>query len=56
MLEPGNFLAGTKLFDNEIINQNGDEMWKNMSSDVKNAYGTDFFKSRLELMKGYNSR
>merc|ERR1712110_833699 len=26
MLEPGNFLAGTKLFDNEIINRTADDL------------------------------
>ena len=56
MLEPGNFLAGTKLFDNEIINRTADDMWQNMASDVKNGYGEDFFNSRKELMKSYNNR
>lgn len=54
MLEPGNFLAGTKLFDNEIINQTGEGLWENMSTEVRNAYGDNFFKSRIELMKTYN--
>ena len=56
MLEPGNFLAGTKLFDNEIINRTADDMWQNMASEVKNGYGEDFFNSRKELMKSYNNR
>jgi len=55
MLEPGNFLAGTKLFDNEIINRTADDMWQNMASEVKNGYGEDFFNSRKELMKSYNN-
>ena len=55
MVEPGNYLAGTKLFDNEIIDQAGAQMWKNMPDEVKNAYGEGFFRSRVDLMKSYNN-
>jgi hypothetical protein len=53
MIEPGNFLAGTKLFDAKIIDQTAEGMWNKMSDEVKNAYGEELFKSRADLMKSY---
>ena len=28
-------------------------MWENMSDEVKESYGKDYFKERVEIMKGY---
>ena len=28
-------------------------MWDNMSEEVTKAYGEDYFKERVEIMKGY---
>jgi hypothetical protein len=35
MIEPGNFLAGTSLFNDKIINASANEMWNNMSEEVR---------------------
>ena len=53
MIEPGNYLAGTSLFQGEIINATGNEMWSKMNPEVRSAYGEDFFNGRIELMRKY---
>ena len=35
MIEPGNFLAGTSLFNDKIINASANEMWNNMTDEVR---------------------
>ena len=40
MIEPGNFLAGTSLFNDKIINASANEMWKFMSDEVKDSLMT----------------
>ena len=39
MIEPGNFLAGTSLFNDKIINASANEMWKFMSEEVRTGEG-----------------
>ncbi len=53
MIEPGNFLAGTSLFNDKIIEQSSNEMWNYMSDEVKCAYGKDYFDERKQIMKSY---
>ena len=35
MIEAGNYLAGTSLFSDKIINDSANEMWDNMSDEVR---------------------
>jgi len=53
MIEPGNFLAGTSLFNDQIIEQSANEMWNFMSDEVKSSYGKDYFEERKQIMRSY---
>ena len=35
------------------IEADSQAMWENMSEEVTEAYGTEYFKERVEIMKGY---
>jgi hypothetical protein len=37
MIEPGNFLAGTSLFNDKIIEASANDMWNFMSEEVSLA-------------------
>ena len=52
-IEPGNFIAGTKILTSKKIEDDAKAMWDNMSDEVTEAYGKDYFKERVEIMKGY---
>ena len=39
MIEAGNYLAGTSLFSDKIINDSADEMWNNMSEEARYSEG-----------------
>ncbi len=54
MIEPGNYLAGTSLFEGKIIDATAEAMWNKMSPEVKGAYGREFFDSRSQLMRSYS--
>ena len=53
MIEPGNFLAGTKLFNHKIIDAQAKKMWQDMPDEVKNAYGEVYFNQKVALMDTY---
>ena len=55
IIEPGNFIAGTKILTDKKIESDSNEMWSNMSDEVKAAYGEDYFNERVKIMKGYMS-
>lgn len=55
MIEPGNYLAGTQLFNDEIIDRSAKSMWNYMSDEVRDAYGEKYFKARVDIMKSYNT-
>ena len=52
-IEPGNFIAGTKILTTQKIEADSKAMWDNMSEEVTKAYGEEYFKERVEIMKGY---
>ena len=52
-IEPGNFIAGTKILTSQKIEADSKAMWDNMSEEVTKAYGEDYFRERVEIMKGY---
>ena len=53
MIEPGNFLAATKLFNQSIIGKQADAMWDKMPEEVKNAYGESYFRNKVSNMDKY---
>ena len=53
LIEPGNYLAGTALFNQKIVNDQAEAMWSEMSDEVKSAYGQDYFKMRTDMMAVY---
>lgn len=53
MIEPGNYLAATRLFDKSIIGKQADFMWQQMSDEVKSAYGEVEFRKKIALMDTY---
>jgi len=52
-IEPGNYIAGTKILTEEKIQSASDEMWDNMSDRVRSDYGEKYFRERVEIMKSY---
>jgi len=52
-IEPGNYIAGTKILTEEKIQEASNEMWENMSEQVKSDYGEKYFEDRVEIMKSY---
>ena len=42
MIEPGNFLAGTSLFNDKIIEASASEMWNNMSEEVRSGVNSTY--------------
>lgn len=53
LIEPGNYLAGTALFNQQIVNKQAEDMWNQMSDEVKAAYGQDYFNMRRDMMAVY---
>jgi len=52
-IEAGNFLAGTSLYNEAIVQTMADEMWKYMSDEVKSSYGEETFQLKVKSMKGF---
>ena len=48
-------MAATKLFNQNIIGKQADAMWQQMTPEVRDAYGENFFKSKVALMDTYFS-
>lgn len=53
LLEPGNFIAGTNIFNAEFIEAQVDKMWKAASAEVQEAYGRAHFSARADGMRKY---
>jgi len=53
VLEPGNFIAGTNIFNEKFVKSQADLMWNNMGEEVKNAYGKAYFDEKVEVMRSY---
>ncbi len=53
LLEPGNFIAGTNIFNEDFVKQQADQMWSFMSEEVRAVYGEDYFQQRVEIMRSY---
>ena len=53
IIEPGNFIAGTALFSGDVVQRQTKALWDNMSEEVRNAYGEDYFNARIGAMKNF---
>ena len=47
VLEPGNFIAGTNIFNEKFVNSQAELMWGAMGEEVKEAYGKDYFDQKV---------
>lgn len=53
ILEPGNFIAGTNIFNETFVKGQAELMWNNMDTEIKDAYGKDYFNQKVEIMRSY---
>jgi len=53
ILEPGNFIAGTNIFNEKFVKSQAEMMWDNMDQEIKDAYGKDYFNQKVEIMRSY---
>ena len=53
ILEPGNFIAGTNIFNEKFVKAQADLMWNAMDEEVKNVYGKEYFDKKVEVMRSY---
>jgi len=53
LLEPGNFIAGTNIFNEKFVKAQADMMWENMDEEVKEAYGRKHFDQKVDVMNAY---
>ena len=53
ILEPGNFIAGTNIFNEKFVKAQADLMWNAMDDEVKNVYGKEYFDKKVEVMRSY---
>ena len=49
LLEPGNFIAGTNIFNEKFVKSQAEEMWGNMTPEVKIAYGREHFDKKVKF-------
>ena len=52
LLEPGNLIAATNIFNPKFVQDQADIMWKHMGEEVESAYGEAYFKVRKKT-RGY---
>ncbi|CAL4091150.1 unnamed protein product [Meganyctiphanes norvegica] len=55
LIEPGNFIAGTNIFNQKTIADQAEAMWAGMTERVRADYGKDHFDSRVNLMTKYST-
>lgn len=53
ILEPGNFIAGTNIFNEKFVKSQADLMWNGMDSEVQNVYTRQYFDKKVEVMRSY---
>jgi len=53
ILEPGNFIAGTNIFNEQFVKSQAEMMWNGMDSDIKTAYGKSYFDEKVKIMTSY---
>jgi len=53
VLEPGNCIADTNIFNETFVKSQADLMWDNMNDEVKSAYGKPYFDQKVAVMRSY---
>merc|ERR1712198_370600 len=53
LLEPGNFIAGTNIFNEKFVISQAEQMWQEMGEEVKQAYGREHFDKKVSVMRSY---
>ena len=53
ILEPGNFIAGTNIFNEKFVKAQADLMWQGMDEEVKTTYTKAYFDKKVEVMRSY---
>lgn len=53
ILEPGNFIAGTNIFNESFVLSQAELMWNNMDKEIKDVYGKAYFDEKVEIMRSY---
>lgn len=53
ILEPGNFIAGTNIFNEKFVLSQAEMMWEGMDEEVKKTYSKQYFDKKVEIMRGY---
>jgi len=53
ILEPGNFIAGTNIFNEQFVINQAEQMWTGMDQEIKNVYGKQYFDEKVKIMRGY---
>lgn len=46
-------MIGNTASNFKVIDQTADEMWNQMSDEVKYAYGQEYYDERKQIMKSY---
>ncbi|XP_046463592.1 D-beta-hydroxybutyrate dehydrogenase, mitochondrial-like [Daphnia pulex] len=55
VIEPGNFIAGTSLYNADVVKAQSKKMWDGMTDEIRNAYGQEYFDQKTELMLSYTT-
>ncbi|XP_002736105.1 D-beta-hydroxybutyrate dehydrogenase, mitochondrial-like [Saccoglossus kowalevskii] len=55
IVEPGNFIAATGIFNDDIIDGYAKELWEGMSEEVRKDYGKRYFDDSIATMRTYSS-
>ena len=53
ILEPGNFIAGTNIFNENFVKSQANMMWDAMPQEVQSVYGREYFDKKVEVMRSY---
>ena len=53
ILEPGNFIAGTNIFNEKFVKAQAELMWQGMDEEVKTTYTKAYFDKKVEVMRSY---
>ena len=53
VLEPGNFIAGTNIFNEKFVKSQAELMWSKMDPEVQEVYTKKYFDQKVEVMRSY---
>lgn len=53
VVEPGNFVAATAIYEGDAIKRQSDRMWQDMSKSVQDDYGREYFDAQIATMTRY---